>query len=56
MPSRDFFGVNIGGHARVAEGADQDRVEVVRPSMANPFPRDCHFVGRVAVGPPSRMR
>ena len=48
---QDFLRVNVGGHARIAEGADQDGVEI--PGQGSEaIRRDRNFVGEIAVGSP----
>ena len=48
---QDFSCVNIGGHARIAEGADQDGVEIARQG-GEAVRRNGNFVGEIAVGSP----
>src|SRR5262249_166090 len=48
---QDFFGVNVGGHARVAQRADEDSIKVAR-QHGEAIRRDGGAVLQVAVGRP----
>src|ERR1019366_4619219 len=48
---QDFLRMNVRGHARIAEGPDQDGVEI--PGQGREAVRwYCNFVGEIAVGSP----
>ncbi len=48
---QDFFGVNVGLHARIAECADQDRVEIAA-EHGEAVGRNGGLVAQIAVGAP----
>ena len=51
---QDFFGMNIGGHARVAECSDEDGVEIAI-QHGEAVGRNGDAVGEIAIGAPIKM-
>ena len=52
---QDFFSMNVGRHARIAEGAHQDGVEISCQGSKT-VRRDGNFVGEIAIGSPIERR